>query len=379
VAYVFATGAVLLGGAVVLVAPLRTAAPAGSDTSAAALAEVRRGYVELWRSPTPRLLVALLGAEYVVIGALDVLFVVMAFDLLHASQAWAGYLNMAYGLGGVILGGLAVLLIGRRLGPVIMSTAGLLGLALAATALSSSPMVVATLLAVVGGSRALFDLGTRALLQRAVAPDLVGRIFGVAEGLSMAGLAVGSMLVPALVSLGGGRLALIGVSTILPLVVLVRTTVLLRVDQHAEVPIVEISLLRSLSLFGALPMPALEGLARALVRVDYPAGATIVREGDAGDRYYAIVDGQVDITRKGRPVTALGRGSGLGEIALLRDGRRTATAVATTGVSVFALDRESFLVAVNGHLPTRRLAALTEREVTERDARRHSAEGQPES
>jgi len=115
---------------------------------------------------------------------------------------------MAYGAGGVVLGGLAVLLLGRRLGPVIVLTALLLGVALAGTAVVSRRVTVVGLLAVVGGSRVLFDVSTRTLLQRAVPSDMVARLFGIAEGLSMAGLAVGSLLAPALLALGGARLAL---------------------------------------------------------------------------------------------------------------------------------------------------------------------------
>ncbi len=373
VASVFGLGAGLMFAAALLVVSLRSAAPGNDSTSAGALARVGAGLAEVGGSPTARLLVALLGAEYVVIGALDVLFVVMAFDVLHTGQAWAGYLNMAYGAGGVVLGGLAVLLVGRRLGPVIVTTAALLGLALSASAFSTAPLLVALLMAVVGGNRALFDLGTRALLQRTVPADMVGRIFGLAEGLSMAGVAVGSLLVPVLVSIGGARTALIGVAVFLPALVLARITVLRRVDQHARVPIVEISLLRTLSLFRALPMPTLEGLARGLDKVEYPAGTFIMREGEPGDCYYAIVDGRVDILQGSKAISTLGRGDGLGEIALLRDGRRTASAKAATPVTAFSLDRQSFLVAVNGHQPTSEVAAQSVRDLQDRDARRTAA------
>ena len=50
----------------------------------------------------------------------------------------------------------------------------------------------------------------------------------------------------------------------------------------------KISLLRSLPIFHGLPGPALEGLAHSLKRVDYETGAAIMREGDQGDRFYAI-------------------------------------------------------------------------------------------
>jgi MFS family permease len=310
----------------------------------------------VYRSPPARLLVGMLAAEDVVMGALDVLFVVVAIDLLEAGQAWVGYLNTAYGAGGVLLGSLGALFVGRRLGPVIAVSAVLLGVVLAATSVTSNRAVVIVLLTLVGGSRALFEVATRTLLQRAVAAEMVARVFGLAEGLNMAGLAVGSLVAPALVALGGDRVALAGVAAVLPLVVVVKGRLLTRIDQHAQVPVVEISLLRSIPLFRVLPGPSLEGLARALQRVQYPAGATLIREGAEGDRYYAVADGTVDISQAGRFIARLGRGTGLGEIALLRGGPRTATALAETSVTAYALDRESFLTAVNGHVPTLRSA-----------------------
>jgi MFS family permease len=369
VGYVFAAATVLLAGAILLVAPLRARQPS-RGTGGSVLAHVADGFAEVYRSPPARLLVGMLAAEDVVMGALDVLFVVVAIDLLEAGQAWAGYLNTAYGAGGVLLGSLGALFVGRRLGPVIAVSAVLLGVVLAATSLTSNRAVVVALLALVGGSRALFEVATRTLLQRAVAAEMVARVFGLAEGLNMAGLAVGSLLAPALVALGGDRVALAGVAAVLPLVVAVKGRLLMRIDQHAQVPVVEISLLRSIPLFRVLPGPTIEGLARALQRVQYPAGATLVREGAEGDRYYAVADGTVEISQAGRSIARLGRGTGLGEIALLRGGPRTATALAETPVTAYALDRESFLTAVNGHVPTLRSATDIVHDQLERDRRR---------
>ena len=96
---------------------------------------------------------------------------------------------------------------------------------------------------------------------------------------------------------------------------------LLAIDNSATVPIVEISLLRSLPIFRHLPPPALEGLAHNLVSVESPAGSMIMREGDRGDRYYAIADGEVIVSAGGAEVARRARGEGFGEIALLRTSR----------------------------------------------------------
>jgi MFS family permease len=253
---------------------------------------------------------------------------------------------------------------------VIAVTACLLGTALAAAGLVTGDAAVLGLLVLVGASRALFDVASRSLLQRGVTADMVARIFGLTEGLSMAGLAVGSLLVPLLVALGGGRLALLGVAVIVPLVVLLSLRLVLRLDEQASVPVVEISLLRSTPVFRSLPGPALEGVARALRRVDFEPGTVIISENDDAGDYFTIADGKVQIQQNGRRIGELERGSGMGEIALLRGGPRTATAVALTPVTAYSLDRDSFLTSVLGHASSASAAYAVADEHVQRDAKR---------
>jgi len=209
---------------------------------------------------------------------------------------------------------------------------------------------------VVGASRALLDVASRTLMQRSVPAQLLGRTFGLLEGLTMAGLAVGALLVPALVHLGGSRLALLGVAAVLPLAAAVGGRGLFGLDSGTPVPVVQIALLRCIPLFAELPAPALEGLAAALTPATVPAGTVLIRQGDPGDTYYAIVAGELDVRQDGHLVHRCGRGEGVGEIALLRAIPRSATVVAHTAATVYALDREPFLTAVLGHAPTQRQA-----------------------
>jgi MFS family permease len=343
--------------AALLTAGLRVPALAPpTEGAGAALTGLGEGLGLAVRQPRLRLMLALLTAEAVVVGALDLLFVILAIGVLGRPQAWAGYLNFAYGVGGVLAATVSVALVGRRLGAPILAAALVFSGTLAALAFGLGVGWTVALLAVVGASRALLDVASRTLLQRSVPARLIGRIFGLLEGLTMAGLALGALLVPLLVYLGGSRAALLGVAAVLPLAAAIGGRALFGLDAGAPVPVVEIALLRSLPLFAELPAPAIEGLAAALVPIHLPASAVLIREGEPGDAYYAIAAGELDVLRDGRFLRRCGRGEGVGEIALLRAIPRTATVTAHTPATVYELDRDPFLTAVLGHAPTQRQA-----------------------
>jgi MFS family permease len=348
-------GVVLVGAAVV--API-------AGPPAAALSGADEEPVAAVLAQAPALLVGLLGAQYVLVGALDVLFVVLALGVLDLGGSGAGYLNAAFGLGGTVGVVATVALVGRkRLAPAV--AAGLAAFSLAFVLIGIWPTTAGTFLLIVvaGAGRSLLDVGGRTLLQRMVPSNVLARIFGVLEGLAMAALAVGSLLVPALVALGGARTACIVLGALLPVGAFFWGRRLLALDRRADVPVVEISLLRSLSIFAPLGVPEIESLARSLEHVEVEPRAAVIRAGDRGDRFYAIADGTVEVRRDGRPVGTLTRGDGFGEIALLRDVPRTADVVALTRTLLYALAKPDFVAAVTGHPAA---AAESERLVRER-------------
>jgi cyclic nucleotide-binding protein len=357
VAVVFAVCAALAAAAALLVIRLQVPALAAPLEQATAVAAGLSASVRLAAGqPRLRLMLALLTAEAAVVGALDLLFVILAVTVLGRSQAWAGYLNSVYGVGAILAAAVSVLLVGKRLGAPILASALLLSGALAALAAGLGLAGTVVLLTVAGASRALLDVASRSLLQRSVPAQSLGQVFGLLEGLTMAGLAIGAVLVPVLVHLGGSRLALLGVAAVLPLAAAAGGRALFSLDAEAPVPVVQIALLRSIPLFAELPAPAVEGLAVALTPADAPGGTTLIRQGEEGDAYYAIAAGQLDVFQDGRFVRQCGRGEGVGEIALLRAIPRTATVTAHSDTTVYKLAREPFLTAILGHAATQRQA-----------------------
>ena len=337
-------GAALLGA--LLVAPIRGPSPAG-DVGGSVVAEIAAGARLLAGAPETKAVAGLLGAQYVVIGALDILFVVLAIGVLDLGGPGAGYLNAAFGAGGVLGLVATTALVGRpRLAGALALGVAVWSASLALIGIHPATIGAFVLLAAAGAGRTLFDVAGRTLLQRSAPPELLARVFGALESLAMAGLAVGALLAPALVALGGARLAFVVAGLLLPALLAVQGRAFLRIDRRANVPVVEIALLRSLPLFAPLPAPELEAVARALVSVAAGPGETVVQRGEHGDRFYVVADGELEVVDVGR---TLRRGDVFGEIALIADIPRTATVRARTPVRLLALDRRSFLLTVTGN------------------------------
>jgi MFS family permease len=348
--WVFLVMAVLVLCGAALVFRIEGPAAAVPDASTGTAGELVEGFRVLRREPQARLLVGLLGSQYVAIGMLDVLYVVLAIETLGMGQGGAGYLNAAFGAGGALGIAITASLVGRaRLVPAIITALAVWAATFAVMTVWSQAAGALVLLAVAGAARSLFDVAGRTLLQRTAPADVLARVFGILEAMIMAGTAVGALVAPVLISLGGTTVAILGVGAILPLLALLGGRRLLALDAAAHVPVVEIGLLRSLRLFAALPPPAMEGLARSLVPVDTVAGDVIMRQGDEGDRYYAIAEGELEVLVDGVRVNTLARGDGFGEIALLHDGVRTATVSALTDGRLYSLGQELFLETLTGH------------------------------
>jgi signal-transduction protein with cAMP-binding, CBS, and nucleotidyltransferase domain len=165
----------------------------------------------------------------------------------------------------------------------------------------------------------------------------------------MAGEGVGSFLASLLVVVLGTRWTLAVAGVLLPVTVVLGRRAFDALDVGVRIPSEEMALLRSTRLFAPLPTPMLERLARNLVPLSVPTGSVVITQGEPGDRFYAIVDGGVEVLADGSSLTTLGPGGSFGEIALIRDVPRTATVIATTETRLLALDRDEFLRAIVGH------------------------------
>ena len=122
----------------------------------------------------------------------------------------------------------------------------------------------------------------------------------------------------------------------------------------------KVQALKSAPLFEGLSRKELTQLARVSEDLEVEAGKVLCKEGEIGQEFFAIVEGKVKVTRKGRRVTTRGGGDFVGEIALLDDVPRTATVTAETPVRLFVLTRKDFrhLVDKNPGVERKVLRAL---------------------
>jgi MFS family permease len=314
------------------------------------LGELSAGYKTIGSEPGLRVVAGLWTAHWLVAGAVHVLLVAAALELLDLGESGVGLLSAAIGVGGMVGTFVALALVtGDRL--AINFATGLLirGGALGLVGVWPEPAVAFALLFVNGIGNTIIDASGSTLLQRMIPDDVRARVFGALQGMLILGLGVGTIAVPLVIELVGVRGAIIATGGLLVGLTVLSARSLVGVRPPAAVPEETLELVRSNALFSPLPEATLEYLASKMTTVTHPAGTVIFEQGMPGDRYYLVEGGEVEVSVDGRVVSSLGRGEGFGEIALLRDVPRTATVRTKTHVTLRALEREDFLAAVTDH------------------------------
>ena len=104
----------------------------------------------------------------------------------------------------------------------------------------------------------------------------------------------------------------------------------------------KVQALKGVPLFEGLSRKELIQLERACEDLQIEPGKVLCKEGQVGQEFFVIVDGKVQVTRKGRRVATLSSGDFVGEIALATELPRTATVTAETPVRLFVLTRREF-------------------------------------
>ncbi len=107
-----------------------------------------------------------------------------------------------------------------------------------------------------------------------------------------------------------------------------------RKDSHSQI--------RTLPIFAGCTESELDEIDRLADEVHVSAGKTVMRQGDLGQEFAVISEGEADVVKDGKVVATLGPGAYFGEVALLDAVTRTASIVARTDMTLEVIDRRGF-------------------------------------
>ena len=134
-----------------------------------------------------------------------------------------------------------------------------------------------------------------------------------------------------------------------------------------------LEMLASVSLFEGLSRKELRQIEAKSREVHFPAGATIVTQGDEGVGFHMILSGKARVVVNGRTRDTLGPGKSFGELSVIDRGPRTATVVAETDVTTMSLSSWQFMPILdrNPSIARKIVLELTRRLRDERDHYSH--------
>ncbi len=319
--------------------------------------ETAAGFQALVRHRDAGLLIWLALVQSLTQGFLTVFVVVLALEQLRMGAPGVGVLSAALGAGAVASSlGASMFVNGRRLAVLEGIGVILWGLPLTLSGVLPLEPVVLGLMGVIGVGNALVDIGLHTLPARLVPEELLARLFGAKSSLTALAGAVGAVVTPFAIDLLGIRGALVLLGLVAPALVTLAWRRLHAIDAAIAQRDTEIEVLNGVAMFRPLPMPAIDGLALHVAAAKVAPGDEVFHQGDPGDRFYVIEDGEAEVIGDGRLIRTLSSGDGFGEIALLEETARTATVRARTPLRLHRLDRCHFRSAVQGYESSEREA-----------------------
>jgi MFS family permease len=328
------------------------------------VAQMLVGVRTIARTPAARVPVALCVLVSFIYGTDTVLFVGVSVERLGTGADGFGYLLAGLGLGGIAMAAAVNRLAGStRLAFVITSGAVLYCLPTALLTVIQSPVLAFAVQVVRGAATLVVDVLAVTALQRAVASDRLGRVFGIFWALVLGGISLGALVTPAIVSALGLNGALLVMAFVPAALALLGYPALAALDRDARARLGELAprvrVLEGLGIFATAPEAVLECLAADCTEVAFPAGTAIVREGEPADALYVLLDGVAEVTVRGgaeargrQPLRAMTAGTWFGEIGLLDGIPRTATVTAAEDCRCYRIDGEAFAQALTATPPS---------------------------
>jgi MFS family permease len=270
--------------------------------------------------------------------------VVLVVNVWHFGNQAIGFVNVAYGLGGVA-GGFAAGALLRRTRPGVAFAGAVAGQSILGVLFGLSPAGAPpyVTLGLMGTADVVALILGVTIIQMATPRNLLGRSFSAFESTSLFSKVLGTLIVGPLIALVGPRtcaalLAIVALALLGPCIPRLR-----RLHSVVELRV----FLRRVPVLADLSRVSLDDLALRLRLETVPDNTAIVRQGEAGDKVYLIRSGEAAVLVRDSggieaEVEVLHSMDYFGEVALLRDVPRTATVRARGRVQLFSLARADF-------------------------------------
>ena len=283
-------------------------------------------------------------------GVLGVLTVTIALSVFDLGSAGVGWLAAALGVGGVLAGPIAAVLVrGHRVARCFAAGVAGWGVPMILLAFTHARYWPYLMFGLIGVANVFDDAGVYSALQRVIPSRLIGRALAMRRAVLLLSMGLGSIVAPLLIDAWGARGAMITTGLLLVAIVALSVPSLTIIDHRISEPGPDLALLRQVSFFAPLPFALVEHLASELRSATYEPGDVIIQDGQPGERFYMIAAGRARVCKDGKELRQMGTGESFGEIALLRQVPRTATVIALTSLQARTLTREEFLAAVTGN------------------------------
>ena len=226
--------------------------------------EMAGGFTHIGRDRDLVMVAILVCAQTVVAGATIVFGVVFAVDILETGPEGVGIIDSAFGVGAIVGGFFAIARSTRNrlAGDLALGTA-LWSLPLLLVVAWPSPVTVFAAVILLGFGNPLVDVNFATIVQRLTPDAVLGRVFGAYEGALIGTMALGSAVMPFLISGFELRGALAILALVVGIPALLFIPRCLRLDATLRAP-EGTALLRSISIFSPLSPAKVESLARAL-------------------------------------------------------------------------------------------------------------------
>ena len=284
-------------------------------------------------------------------GAQTVQLVLYADRELGLSTGGYGVLLAAAGVGGV----LSAIVNGRLATSTSVSVIVVaMGAAVCASQLGYAAVEVVWVAVIIsvaaGAAMVAAEVVAETALARIIPADVLGRIMGVFDALSVAAMVAGALLAPVLIagtSLGTSFLVLGLAALIVTLVCLGGLRGLDALSRRrADALASRVAVIESLPITMGVPRLVLEQLASASQVCPLPDGVDVVVQGAPAHAFYVVTEGRVVVHRDGQVLAHLGAGECFGERGLLDKAPRNATVTTEVASTILRLDGEVLLDAL---------------------------------